>query len=197
MIDTPSVYAFWWPRFERVARWFVEVEQDRSSIFEQAVLEEMGRWHLPDIDFTIKARADRIDRDRTTGALTIIDYKTGAVPTRKQAAAGYAPQLPLEAAIARQGGFKDIAAGTDVASLEFWTISGGDPAGEMKNRFGDAADAQELAVERLTALLKAFSDADTPYLSHPVPARVKYADFDHLARVQEWQHMVTATEGVD
>lgn len=49
---------------------------------------------LGDVTFTIYGTADRIDF--LDDQLHIIDYKTGAPPTQKAIAAGYAPQLPLE-----------------------------------------------------------------------------------------------------
>ena len=45
-----------------------------------------------------RARADRIDM--TPRGLIITDYKTGNFPADKKVLAGFAPQLPLEAAIA-------------------------------------------------------------------------------------------------
>ena len=48
-------------------------------------------------------------------------------PTRDRQA-GFAPQLPLEGAILRDGGFKGLRG--SAAALEYWRLSGGDPAGE-------------------------------------------------------------------
>jgi ATP-dependent helicase/nuclease subunit B len=28
-LSRPSVWAFWWPRFQKVVEWFVEAERDR------------------------------------------------------------------------------------------------------------------------------------------------------------------------
>ena len=58
--------------------------------------------------FLLTARADRIER-RADGSYAILDYKTGQPPTEPQVRSGLAPQLTLEAAILRQGGFPDIA----------------------------------------------------------------------------------------
>ena len=54
--------------------------------------------------FTLSARADRIER-RSDGSFAILDYKTGQPPTGKQVRMGLSPQLTLEAAILREGGF--------------------------------------------------------------------------------------------
>ena len=55
--------------------------------------------------FTLSGIADRIER-RNDGSYAILDYKTGAARTEKQVRTGLAPQLTLEAAILRGGGFK-------------------------------------------------------------------------------------------
>ena len=68
--------------------------------------------------FKIRATADRIDR-LAGGGLAIYDYKTGYNPSDKQIKAGFAPQLPLEGAIAQAGGFTGIAA-AEVAKLAAW-----------------------------------------------------------------------------
>ena len=60
--------------------------------------------------FMLSARADRIER-RRDGSFAILDYKTGQPPTGKQVRMGLSPQLTLEAAILREGGFESIAAG--------------------------------------------------------------------------------------
>ena len=57
--------------------------------------------------FILSARADRIER-RHDGSFAILDYKTGQPPTGKQVRMGLSPQLTLEAAILREGGFAGI-----------------------------------------------------------------------------------------
>ena len=59
-------------------------------------------------DFALTARADRLDR-LADGRLAIIDYKTGAPPSNEEVLS-LSPQLPLEALIARTGGFEGIGA---------------------------------------------------------------------------------------
>ena len=49
---------------------------------------------------------------RTTDRYAILDYKTGQPPTGKQVRMGLSPQLTLEAAILREGGFDGIPAGS-------------------------------------------------------------------------------------
>jgi ATP-dependent helicase/nuclease subunit B len=183
----PTVWAFWWPRFLKVARWFLETEEVRRAEFLPEAVEAEGRLELlgPAEPFVLTAKADRIDRD-TNGDLEIIDYKTGAPPSSKTMKLGYAPQLPLEAAIAAAGGFEGLSS-TTVRGFSYWRLSGGDPAGEIK--FYGGAEAAALAAAAragLENLIAAFDRPETPYLHRPRPEYSGYGDYDHLARVKEW-----------
>jgi ATP-dependent helicase/nuclease subunit B len=185
-IERPGIWAFWWPRFQRIARWFIETESARRFILTGIAAEVTGRLVLPLAagPFTLTARADRID-SLATGGLAIIDYKTGTLPKAEALMLGLAPQLPLEAAIAEAGGFEDIPA-APVEQLAYWRLTGGDPAGLEKILDDPRALAAE-AKSGLTALVETFDDPATPYPSRPSPRFVpRYGDYDHLARVAEW-----------
>jgi len=131
----PGVRAFWWPRFRRIAHWFAREEIGYRPGIGGSHGELRGGLEIaaPGGPFMLTATADRIDR-LAGGALAIIDYKTGSPPKLKEVALGFAPQLPLEAAIARAGGFKGLSAAS-VARLEYWRVSGGEPPGERKRRW--------------------------------------------------------------
>ena len=45
---------------------------------------------------------------------------------------GLSPQLTLEAAILREGGFDDIPAGSSVGELTYVRLSGNNPPGEQR-----------------------------------------------------------------
>ncbi len=182
----PDVWAFWWPRFERIAAWFVALERDRRPALRPLATEVAGALDLtgPAGPFRLTAKADRIDAG--AGGLVLIDYKTGTPPPQREIELGFAPQLPLEAAIAEAGGFAGIPAGS-VAELAFWRLSGGDPPGEEKPVRGDPAALAADARAGLEALVRHFDDPATPYPSCPRPAMApRYTDYAHLARVQEW-----------
>jgi ATP-dependent helicase/nuclease subunit B len=186
----PGVRAFWWPRFERIARWFVAEERVRRGDLAASHSEIAGKLDLvgPHGGFALVAKVDRLDR-RRAGGLVLIDYKTGGVPLPKEVAQGFAPQLPLEAAIAEAGGFPGIAA-APIAALAYWRLSGGDPPGEAKAVGQDEAAVRTLiddALQGVRRLIAAFDDPATPYRSRPRPDKApRYSDYQHLARVKEW-----------
>jgi ATP-dependent helicase/nuclease subunit B len=189
-LDRPGVRAFWWPRFERIARWFVALEHERRQSLGEIRSELTGRLVLdgPAGPFELTAKADRLDRQRD-GGLVLIDYKTGLVPSAKDVELGFSPQLSLEAAIAAAGGFTGVAA-APVAALEYWRLSGGDPAGEIVAPAKDEASLRVLiaaAWQGLADLVARFDDAETPYRAQPRPEKApRYSDYAHLARVKEW-----------
>ena len=81
--------------------------------------------------FHLSARADRIER-RRDGTFAILDYKTGQPPTGKQVRMGLSPQLTLEAAILREGGFEAFRRAAPSARLVYVRLSGNNPPGEQK-----------------------------------------------------------------
>jgi ATP-dependent helicase/nuclease subunit B len=187
-MSNPAVRAFWWPRFERIAKWFVENErQQRERGRTPLACETSGEisFPAPGGAFTLNARADRIDR-AADGDLAIIDYKTGGVPSKKQMVSGLTPQLTLEAAIAEQGGFAGLDA-QKVSDLVYMRLAGGREPGKES---GIAQDVQALAADALQGLkdrVAAFDDEKMPYRSRPVPMFFsRFGDYDHLARVKEW-----------
>ncbi len=187
VLNHPGVWAFWWPRFERIAAWFVDLERDRRGGIAAIHSEVKGvtRLNEDSRSFKLTAKADRID-ELADGGLRIIDYKTGAPPTKTEVAAGFAPQLPLEAVIAQDGGFDDLA-GKPVTALDYWRLRGGTPAGEVITAGDDIADLTRQARDGLEALIRAFDREDTPYEARPRPDQApKYSDYEHLARVKEW-----------
>ncbi len=185
--DRPGLVAFWWPRFKRVAGWFAARERLQRVTLERAHAEVRGRRTLrgPGGDFVLTAKADRIDVQRS-GDIVILDYKTGAKPEKKDIALGLAPQLPLEAAIAEAGGFGPEIPTATPLGLEYWRLTGRDPAGEVHG----VVDLEKLvaqAVEGLQGLIDLFDRESTPYHAQPRPDWApRYNDYEHLERVRAW-----------
>lgn len=181
----------WWrPRLARIADWVAEQEAERRGKMTPAriLTERPGRWDRPD-GFTLTGRADRIER-RGDGAIAIFDYKTGQPPSQKSVEAGFAAQLPLEAAMAAAGAFGPDATGT-AAELVYWHLTGGfEPGKALALYRGDptaVADGVARAAASLAALILAYRRPDRAYLAQPHPGRVvRFSDYAHLARVAEW-----------
>jgi ATP-dependent helicase/nuclease subunit B len=198
LMEKPEARALWWPRFQRIARWFAEWEAARRGGIATIAAEIAGEIKIP-LDnarvFTLNARADRIER-HSDGGYAILDYKTGQPPTGKQVRMGLSPQLTLEAAILREGGFADIDAGVSVGELAYVRLSGNNPPGEHKTlelriKQSDTPQSPDAAAvyarEQLEALVRRFENPDQPYRSLVLSMwTARYGDYDNLARVKEW-----------
>lgn len=188
--DRPGVAAFWWPRFERMAKWFIAQEPGLQKSVTSQFSEMSGMLSLaaPAGPFELVGRADRIDR-LESGALRIYDYKTGQIPSIAQIVAGFNSQLPLEAAIAVQGGYKGLDA-APVEQLGYIRLTGAVPAGQIVIVTNSQSTPEDLAGKAWQGVAKRvalFDDAQTPYL--PSAARdfeQMPRDYDHLARYREW-----------
>ncbi len=186
----PRVAAFWRPRIRRFAEWFAATEPRRRGDVSRIVTEVGGqcRIALPDGDFILTARADRIDVAED-GRVLIYDYKSGTAPSESHVVNGVSPQLPLEAAIVHAGGFETIDA-TTVSGLTYISASGGEPPGE--ERLIKKVPADDLAKNALSELTRLVADYDRPETDYRAVRRAafanayRYDDYAHLARVQEW-----------
>jgi ATP-dependent helicase/nuclease subunit B len=184
LLSRPGAWAFWWPRFARIVDWLVSTERAHRFEIVESLSECEGSLTLPARGgpFTLTGKADRIDR-LVAGGFRLVDYKTGSLPQKKEVAAGFAPQLPLEGAILRDGSFGEVT-GTPVA-LEYWRLSGGVPAGQRWSIADDDPDKLiESVLDRVRSLIDRFDDPATPYLAEPMPQWApRFSDYRHLERV--------------
>ncbi|MFO1190181.1 MAG: double-strand break repair protein AddB [Alphaproteobacteria bacterium] len=190
VLDRPLVQAFWWPRFLRIADWFMAEEVKRRTGFMPLASECPGAIAIAAAagPFRIKAKADRIDRRLADGSLEILDYKTGRVPSAVEIKDGRAPQLVLEAWIAQDGGFAERGIGpASVGGLVHVILKGGDPAGEIRPVAGDIAPLVDIARQGLVRLIDAYDSPQMPYHVWPATGQgPAYDDYRDLERVAEW-----------
>src|SRR5690606_15363875 len=182
----------WWPRFERVAAWFVRFETERRLQYKPLLTEIKGEISIPapEANFTFSGTADRSDRALSREALSLLDYMAGSPTSVKEVTTGVSPQLALEAAMLARHGFPGVDP-APVAELAYVKLTGGDPAGEFSKAGGaKAPPAEDLArdaYEGLQRLVAQYDRQATPYLSQPRPdLPYRFNDYEHLARVKEW-----------
>ncbi|MGX5736479.1 double-strand break repair protein AddB [Bosea thiooxidans] len=202
--DVPEVRAFWWPRFLLTAGHYIAWEQRRRSGIARIGVELFtgASFRLVDgSEFRLSGRADRIELTREP-ALRIVDFKTGAPPSKKQVEKGFAPQLTLEAELAARAGFEGFAGPTPVEALIYMKLHH-DPKGWAKDRpldFGDEtlADVAARHLESLLEHLGKLRSGAEAYVSRRAPDYIKYASpYDHLARVKEWSAAPGGEDGGD
>jgi ATP-dependent helicase/nuclease subunit B len=188
--------AFKWPAIVATLAAFVGWENERRPHCRAILVEQRGELNIllnDDSVFCLSATADRLEL-RDDGSLAVIDFKTGAPPSNREVIAGFAPQLTLEAAMAKRAAFAGLPLLSAVHGLYVKLFKGEGlqeaGIGDLEHAFDSLADEHFAG---LTMLLNEFRDEATAYLPRPYPQfAARFAPYDHLARVKEW----SATGGV-
>ena len=190
-MNLPDVSHFWWPRFERMAGDLTALDITQRAETLATFTEIPARMEL-DVDgvtHILSARADRIDVEPGP-CIRIFDYKSGTVPTAKQAASGFAPQLPLEAALAMAGGFGENVP-PEVLDALYISVGGASGGLEPRSVKPDGKTMSEVAAAQLAkfkALLAVYLNPETPYVPrHNLMKETDVSDYDHLSRFHEWR----------
>jgi ATP-dependent helicase/nuclease subunit B len=182
----------WLRRFSVAAQGFLDFENERTSRLATRHAEIEGEWTFPQLGgFQLIGRADRIDQ-LTDGTLEIIDFKTGSIPEPRAMTNFEAPQLPLEAAMAKVGGFKDIAL-ANASALTFIKIGLG-PEAFLPFAFKPREDldlmgAADEVSRRLQGHVSELLLKDVLPMAASIRPDVKRryrGDYEHLARTDEW-----------
>jgi ATP-dependent helicase/nuclease subunit B len=193
----------WLERFGRAAEQFLDWERARHGRIASRSAEITGSWTIGGAlqDFVLVGKADRIDQ-RTDGLLEILDFKTGGVPPPKDMTGFEAPQLLLEAAMARAGVFPGIPR-RDSAVLTYIKIGLGPNAFTIRpfslRKGMHLMQAVDEIERRVQGHVEAFLIRDDlPMMARIRPRaeggrKQRPGDYDHLARTDEW----TLTSGVD
>lgn len=179
-VPWPAARSLWLARLERVASRFLDDETVRQSEGQNLENEVKGLLALPGFDFTLEAKADRLDR-LNQGGLAVYDYKSGA-PPQKKARTLYDKQLELEALIARAGGFRGIPA-SPVSRIAYIALGTEDA---FRPEQVSEAMLDEVAAG-LSALIGAYREPAQGYTAIRLDPNLGFpSDYRHLARFGEW-----------
>ncbi|HFQ15529.1 MAG TPA: double-strand break repair protein AddB, partial [Rhodobacteraceae bacterium] len=186
-VPWPTARALWLARIERISRDFLESEIQRRATDEPLDFEVAGKSRLTNLDFTLTARADRIDRGED-GRLILIDYKSGNPPTRPQQSR-FDKQLLLMAAMAEQGGFEGIEP-EEVSKALFVGLAGKyvEVPAPLDTEPPGAVWAD------LHLLIAAYLDPGQGFTARRMLHKDSdIGDYDHLARFGEWDRSTLPT----
>jgi ATP-dependent helicase/nuclease subunit B len=197
-----EIHLVWRNRLARAAPAIAAWEAARTATREQTFVEAYARMTLPS-GAELRGLADRIEI-LDDGSAALIDYKTGSSPSLAQARTLLDPQLALEAHVLGLGGFSTIGA-VPVSELLYLRLTG---KGKYEDRVDKAPrkdDDPDYRAEALAAraarefegLVAALRDGRRGFLSRVIPksARDFAGDYDHLARVAEWQVAAESDNG--
>jgi ATP-dependent helicase/nuclease subunit B len=196
------VDAVWRSRAIEMARRFLEWDGERRPLVARSMVEQSAYLEVTDA-LAVSGRADRIDM-RKDGRADIIDYKTGASPSAKVARTLLDPQLALEAAVLKGGGFREIQS-RETQDLKYVRLRPGsrfsvDTVNNEGGKGENRRSAMELAEESMSQLIRltdALRGKKAGFKSRVAPFKDgdHGGEYDHLARVAEWS--VADAEGGD
>ena len=171
-------------RVVRFSEWFVTQEMVRQAHIVSTKTEIKGEIDLPELNFTLRCTADRIDL-LNDGTAHIYDYKTGKPPTRAQQL-HFDKQLLLEVEILRRGGFPGLGS----LKVTGATYIGLDNAPTELPAPIDEADVWS----DFSKLIRAYQSAEQGYAARRAMLKAEESsDYDHLARYGEWSTNQRAT----
>ena len=185
----PATRVMWLARIERVADWFLTQEALRQAIAKPFAFEKQahGKLTIPDLEFTLRGYADRIDRD-DAGKVYLYDYKSGKPPSKAEQRA-FDKQLLIEAAMIERGGFKEIGQ-AQVARAVF--IGLGSTPVEVDAPL--AEEPTEKVWAELKELIAAYQDPEQGFTSRRrIQKDTDKGDYDQLARFGEWDNTISPT----
>lgn len=179
-VPWPGAQRLWLARLGRVSTAFVAAEAERLQQGRMLGAESDASLHLGLPDFTLTARADRVDR-ANDGTLVLYDYKTGKPPSVPEQTR-FDKQLLLEAAMAEAGAFKKF----DAAPVQRAVFIGvGTEYSEVAAPLNKEPPAKVLG--DLRELIGAYLTQTRGFTSRRMMQREKDpGDYDQLARYGEW-----------
>jgi ATP-dependent helicase/nuclease subunit B len=191
----PLFKGLWQPRLLAALARFEEWVDEGAREGRRVLATEIDGSMMVD-GVKVRGRADRIDR-LPDGSLAIVDYKTGAPPTKKEVAAGFRLQLGLLGLIARDGSFEadgELISG-DAEIFEYWS------ARKKDGEFGENFVPMKLSARQtgltpdeflpeheryLAEAIERFIVGDHPFTAKERPDYPGYSDYDQLMRLEEW-----------
>ncbi|MBR1648077.1 MAG: PD-(D/E)XK nuclease family protein [Alphaproteobacteria bacterium] len=184
----PEIRAFWLPRIKKIVKWVLLMDENSYDLMQKkhTICEISGHFIIKnkDKEFTIAAKADRIDVIKNTEGddeIYIIDYKTGRSHTLTEMKKGCAPQLPIEGIIASKGGFENLKKGK-VINLSYWRLGNKIVATDK-----DTNNILEYNSEIIRELMESFDDEKNGYaVRNEVQYLLTHSDYEHLSRIGEW-----------
>lgn len=171
-----SLRLMWWLKFESLAKWFVEEDSERRKIVSKIYSEITGELIID--DYTITAKADRIEIMKNSNTAQIIDYKTGSIPSKKDIVNGFAPQLSIEAIMLDNNAF---GVPTKTQLIEYWKLNKDSKINGFSSNLEELLNSTEQGIKKL---INTFNKESTPYLYKPTSYNDSYdTEYDHLSRV--------------
>ncbi|QCE32669.1 double-strand break repair protein AddB [Acetobacteraceae bacterium] len=201
LADAPyrqSIKNWWHPRLKAIAA--IIWEREKTSVPKKIFLEQSLSYQFQDPSFELTGRADRVDILKTEHGerAVIYDYKTGTLPRLSAVEKGEYPQLLLEGAVLRSGGFDQMES-FEIEDLIYWQLKGSSKqkenfrtllSGAMRKpgpeQQANIRKQMNHILDNLYQLIVAYENPEKAYEAGNGTLDSPYAQ---LARMVEWRGM--------
>ncbi|AHX05401.1 PD-(D/E)XK nuclease superfamily protein [Ehrlichia chaffeensis str. Liberty] len=175
--DFPQVETILWPKFQKIAEQFFEINLERAHYVDEIITERFFSWEI-NSNIEVISRCDRVECLKD-GSVIIIDYKTGAIPSQSDINYGVALQMIIQALTVKQSLKKEI------SGLMYWKISSEDMRIVPIDNYTELIKKLEVALKQLILDYVEFMKPFTASCDMS-----KYADYDLITRVKEWGYFI-------
>jgi ATP-dependent helicase/nuclease subunit B len=168
-------HAFWWPRISHI----IDAVHNHALKLNPADIWCEYTLEAPLEGLTLKGVLDRIDFDGE-GTGSIIDYKTGVLPSRSDVQLGFSPQIYLQAYVLEQSG-------VGINQIALWQLKGKPEEPIKPLAFEWPGEARDVFEKGLCDLVRYMSGEGALFLACPDPSKMPtYNPYAHLERLDEW-----------
>ncbi len=176
----------WFYRWEACIPSYLEWEVKRSARWQikATELKKTRDYQIQNLRLSITGRIDRLDSGPQ--GLRLVDYKTGAIPTRDQVLQGEKIQLPFYALLLEE---------EKIAEALFLSIQDGEVT-EKTVLDGDKIAPLSAAIQNRLLQLKRLLDEATPMTAWGDSETCDRCDMESLCRREMWSEL-NATESLD
>lgn len=181
--NRPIVQKIWWPRYLQIAKWYSNFETLRRQKNCKILSESEGHiiFNTSTGPFKLKAKADQLEINQNK--VTVIDFKTGVLPSHIDIVSGFSPQVTLEGLIAQNGGFSEEHKVEKLIYIQFSTGKDFGKILEIKEPIKRISEAKT----NIQELINLYINGNTPFLICPYLEKAPiYSDYKYLERIEEW-----------
>jgi ATP-dependent helicase/nuclease subunit B len=181
----------WWPKFENIFSAFLDHELELINTSNHVEIPVKLILDISYKQIIINGKIDRLIFDQNNLA-TIIDYKTGSCPTRREVTSGLEPQLTISALALIEGQNLSLPKLSleKIDNLEYWKLSFG-KENEYNKIFKDHESLQQTTKATKIMLQDLFNyffnqQNLNGYISCYDQELYQENEYKYLARIDEW-----------
>ncbi|MCU7611431.1 PD-(D/E)XK nuclease family protein [Anaplasma capra] len=168
----PYAFVLWWPKFEKMARNFFEMDSERRSAAVRIEAYKNFFWHVSD-EMQVVAMCDRVEYLKD-GSVTVVCHKIGSVPSQVDIRCGFASRAVIDAVCVSEG------AAVDAVSFSYWKIT---PWAVEVTQVSDFTEILGITKEGFTKLLLRYAEEMTPF--SPREDFSDFSEYELLSRIRE------------